>query len=344
MKNKLKSKFNFFLLIIVSCLVLYFSLKDDFSNAVKQILSINPFWFLVAIVFVLIYYFLRSYVLYKFIRKFDDNYKFSRAFSLLMATVFFDAITPFATGGQPYQIYALKKDKIKITDGTNIIIQNFIVYQIALVLLGLISIFANSYFHIFPSNSLLRKFVTLGFLVNFVVTVVSFLLAFMEKSNNFLAKIIIGILAKLKIVKDKEERIKKWKKYINNFHGGAVKLLENKVDFIKGILINFVALTLVYLIPLVILFGMRDYTSVNAPLAIIASSYVMLIGSFVPIPGGTGGLEYSFMSFYSFLVKDISVAAVMILWRFVTYYFGMIIGAIFLNFRKAEKNADRDFY
>ncbi len=62
----------------------------------------------------------------------------------------------------------------------------------------------------------------------------------------------------------------------------------------------------------------------------------MLIGSFVPIPGGSGGLEYGFIVFYGNYIGGPKLTAIMLLWRFVTYYFGMIVGAINLNMRKVK--------
>ena len=63
----------------------------------------------------------------------------------------------------------------------------------------------------------------------------------------------------------------------------------------------------------------------------------MLIGSFVPIPGATGGLEYGFMSFYGSFIKGSKLNAIMLVWRFITYYFGLILGSIVLNIKKECK-------
>ena len=68
--------------------------------------------------------------------------------------------------------------------------------------------------------------------------------------------------------------------------------------------------------------------------AIIASAYVMLIGSFVPIPGATGGLEYAFTQFFGVFIIDPTLTLIMLLWRTTTYYLGVIVGAILLNIRK----------
>ena len=64
----------------------------------------------------------------------------------------------------------------------------------------------------------------------------------------------------------------------------------------------------------------------------------MTIGSFVPIPGGTGGIEYGFIFFFGYLIKGKVVNAMMLIWRFVSYYLGMIFGAIVLSmYRRKDK-------
>ena len=125
--------------------------------------------------------------------------------------------------------------------------------------------------------------------------------------------------------------MEKWNNHIDKFNVGARKLTKNKLRFIKLYLISLVALVSLYIIPCVLLYGMGDYTSISPINAVIASAYVMLIGSFVPIPGGTGGLEYGFIAFYGNFIKGPVLRALMLIWRVVTYYFGTILGAILIN-------------
>ena len=62
----------------------------------------------------------------------------------------------------------------------------------------------------------------------------------------------------------------------------------------------------------------------------------MLIGSFVPIPGGTGGLEYGFTQFFGNFISSSKLMAIMLTWRFVTYYLGLFVGAIAVNIKTKE--------
>lgn len=334
-KNK-KNIINFLVLVGITLLVLYFALKDDFDSIMNQLKNINICWLIVAFLIVIIYWLLRSKAINIFTRKFMPKTKYRSSLQLMIRTQFFNAVTPFATGGQPYQIYHLVKDGVRMTTATSIIMQNFIVYQIAIVVLGGIAVIANHAFSMFAKNVILGRLVTLGFIINTSIIVVMFIVAFSEKLNRKLVRLGINVLTKLRIVKNKEKKLLEWDEYIVKFHKSANMLLENKKDFFFCIFLNFLALSLLYSIPLVLLYATGDYESFHVFQAIITSAYVMLIGSFVPIPGGSGGLEYGFIAFYSSFIGGSKLTAMMLLWRFVTYYFGMIVGAVSLNMKKVK--------
>ena len=63
----------------------------------------------------------------------------------------------------------------------------------------------------------------------------------------------------------------------------------------------------------------------------------MILGSFVPIPGGTGGLEYGYTKFFGNFITGPALNASMLLWRFITYYLGLILGAIAVNIKVKRK-------
>lgn len=331
-KNK---KTGFILVFALTALILYFALKDNFSQKVTYLLSFNPKWLLVAFSLILSYWFLKGLVLYYCISKIDTKYTQAQGIHLMMTTQFFHAITPYAAGGQPWQIYKLSKDGLTLGQSTNVVIQDFIAYQVALVLLGGLAIVSNFIFHILPSNDFLGKLTIAGFTFNVLVIVFLFFLAFNKKWNKKIIDGVIKFLSKLKIIKDKEKLFEKSEEFIQNFHESAIILFNSKFNMVRIIFLNFMALIGQYLIPFTLMMGLGIY--VNPLVVIVTSAYVMLIGSMVPIPGGTGGLEYSFMSFFKNFIPSSKLSIIMIVWRTVTYYFGILIGGIVLNIRKEEK-------
>ena len=62
----------------------------------------------------------------------------------------------------------------------------------------------------------------------------------------------------------------------------------------------------------------------------------MTIGSFVPIPGGSGGIEFGFLEFFKAFLPSGPLKSGLIIWRGITYYLGIIIGGFSIGFFKGD--------
>ena len=340
MKNKkIKYIFNFLLIAIVLAIVLYFSLKDNYQEIISTIFKMNYLWILVAILFLIIYRLCTSLGHYYIIKANNGKVSYLKCFQINLMILFFHGVTPFAGGGQPMEIYFLHKEGISVTKATNITLQNFIVYQIALILTGLFALIYNRIFNVFPNDNLIKYLVVLGFLINTLVLVVTFILSFGKKTNKFIIEKGIHFLTKIKIIKDEQKVQDKCQKYLQSFHDNAMELKKNKKIVAFTVLINILGLMTLYSMPYPILRGMN--VNINILKVVTAIAYVMIIGSFVPIPGGTGGIEYSFIFFFQYLISGSILHAAMLVWRLISYYLGMIFGAIALSlYRKKEKKCE----
>ncbi len=332
MINKVKKNTVFLLLITV--VVLFFVLKDDFNEIVDAIIGMNYFWLLVAIIAYVGYIFFKSLVLHMIVTEEGGNYTFGRSIKHNLITQFFNGITPFSTGGQPMEIYMLKKSGVNYSKGTNMIFQNFIFYQIGLVLIGILAVACNYCFGILQSNDFLNSLILIGFIINTFIAVLFLFIMYDKKTTTFLIKKTIYLVNKFLKKPIVEE---KWDNRLEEFHETAQVLKENKSLFARGVTISILSLLCLYIIPLFLLFAFSDYTSFNLLDAIVASAYVMIIGAFVPIPGGSGGIEYGFIEFFKFFITGGVLSAMLLVWRFITYYLPMIIGGIVFSFDKGDK-------
>jgi len=325
-KNNIR---NGIIIAIISLIVLFLALKDDFYEKINYIFSFNIWWLIGGILLVILYWLLKAQVIRLCGNQIKKDYTFKQSLKLTLDTQFFNAITPFSLGGQPYQVYRLKKQGFNLEQGMNIIIQDCIVYQIALIILGTIAILANYFFGFFPDNNVLKKLVVLGYIINLSVIVVLFVVAFNKKGNKILLDFTIKVGAKFKIIKDKNKFLEKSNKIINEFHENAITLMKSKIHFIRITLLNIIALTFLYLVPYTLIMGLG--LEMNPFIVITATAYVMIMGSFVPLPGGSGGLEFGFVKFFGIYILGAKLSSIMIVWRFITYYLGLIVGAISLN-------------
>ena len=332
MKSK---KINIIFILVLTVIVLYIVLKDNFSEKVKYLLAINPLYLLLAFSMMIIYWILKGLVLYNCTKKFKKDYTRRKGIYLMVTTQFFHSITPFASGGQPWQVYKLNKEGLKASEGTNVAIEDFIAFQSALILLGIFAVISNHFLKIIPSTSKLIYLVIIGFTLNVLVIIVLFVLAFSKKISKKIINVVSKILYKVKIVKDLEKLQEKADEFTKSFHESAGILFEDKLNLFKVISLNVIALVVQYFIPFVLMLGLNIYA--NPYDTFVASAYVMLIDSMMPTPGSTGGLEYGFISFFKPFIGASKLEVVMIVWRMITYYFGLVMGLILLNVRKVKE-------
>ena len=62
---------------------------------------------------------------------------------------------------------------------------------------------------------------------------------------------------------------------------------------------------------------------------VAAQAFILLVTSFVPIPGAFGAAEGGFYVFFDSYFPDNLIAVALFMWRIVTFYLPVIIGMIF---------------
>lgn len=331
-----KYKINIVILISVSLLIMYFIMKDNFDEITSNLLNTNIFYLLLALLLVIFHVVFQSFSMHLYLKELDPNYKFKDTVVLMFSALFFNAITPFSSGGQPFQVYLLNKQGIKITESTNALLQNFLSYQLALTILGTTAIIINSKLVIIPTTSLLKNVVLVGFFINVFVL---FLLIFLGKAKNINTKVfnkIFNFIFSFKFIKNREKLKEKANKKIDEFYESSNYFKHNKFILLKAVLFNILGLLTLYSIPLFIFYSIGLFDELSLLESIVCASYTYFVGSFVPIPGGTGGLEYAFIEFFNGFTSSTLISTCMILWRFMTYYVAMILGALSLLFVKKK--------
>ncbi|HOZ54329.1 MAG TPA: lysylphosphatidylglycerol synthase transmembrane domain-containing protein [Bacilli bacterium] len=320
----MKNKKNILILLIVTTIVLYLSLKDDFFGIVREISKVNIFVIFCAVIAIILVIMFRAKGLHLFIEDKKRDYKYKEAFKLTIITQFLNGITPFSTGGQPFQAYLLTKRDIKLFDTVSILVGDFVSYQFALIVLSIFAISYNAYYDLFNSNIVINKLIILGFIVNIVIMIICIFFIYSKKIMKKIVFKLINFAHSIKFLKISDNKKEKLIEEVNIFYNSARDLRNKSKIFFKSVAYNLIGLVILYLIPFIII-GSRDITVIKS---IVTSSLVMLFGNFIPIPGATGGLEYCFIQFFGEFIKGPGLTSSMLLWRFFTYYLGMIVGAV----------------
>lgn len=325
-------KKNTIFLLLITIIVLYVVLKDDFNGIVKVLYSVNIKYIIIALIFYFLSVSIKGFANYLIIND-KDKIDLKEAIKHNMIAHFFNGVTPFSTGGQPMEIYMNTEHNIPVAKATNQTIQSFIFYQIALVICGTFAVIYNFTFHLFPKVKLLQHLVLLGFIINIIVAVVLLLISSSKGVTTKISDLVIKSLKFFKVKCNEKEIHKKFDDYYEGFQ----ELKKRKYLTIVGISLNIASLLCLYIVPLLVLYGMGDFTSLTVVDTITAAAYVYVIGAFVPIPGASGGIEYGFTQFYGNFLDVKTTFAVLIVWRFITYYLGIIIGGLLFSLEKKVK-------
>lgn len=325
------------LLILATLIVLFFVLKDDFNGIVSILTKIKLSYLFVAFIVLLIADLFKGYALYMVTKEFKQEYRFIDAYKLNLISNFFNGITPFSSGGQPYQVYYLKKNHdVDYSKGTSIVFQNFLTQQIAIVVLTTIAVILNEIFKFIPIDPFLKQISFLGYIVNFVIMVVLLIINYDRNGNHFLVRKLMVLLNKVKLLN--RTTLDRTNEYLDGFYKSVKHLRERKYLLLKGIIFNIITLIGTFGLTLIVFYSAGLSQHLSFITILIAMNYITLVCSFVPIPGGTIGYEVGFITFFGFLLKGPILKAGMLLSRFVTYYFITILGGIiFLLDRNRRK-------
>lgn len=323
-------KKNIILLFVLTIIILFFTLKDNYKEIITALLNINIVWVIISYLLVLSYTFFKTLVTYDILNSLKKN-KFGKTFLIQIITFFFNAITPFSSGGQPFQVYMFNKAGNKLVDSTNTVVQETIIHQTALLLVGFISIILNKVLNIIEMDAVLYTFLVIGFIVNFSTILLLLILSNTKKINKIVINVIMKIVSIFKKVNKDQEKIYD---SIEKFNTNSKMLLKNKFRFIRLVLMNAMALVCLYLVPLTLMFSL-GYTF-DPFVSIVLVTFTSIISCFMPLPGGTVAQEYVFIALFSTYITNPLVSTLMILWRFITYYFPLIVGAIVLNVKQKD--------
>lgn len=331
-----KVRRNSLIVLALTILLLFFLLRKDLPITLKAILSANK-WLLIVAVFIFgISYIFDAFSYYFIVKQYKKDYSLKSAFRLNILTKFFNGITPLSSGGQPFQLYELHKDKIKMTEGSIIIIHIFMVYQVAFVIVNTLSLILLKLNNIMVIDKLAKNMFIIGYVINLAILLVLIFVSFNNKFNKKVINGIISFLTKLHIVKKPEEVKEKWNKNCEDFHSSAQIIIKNKKLLCLEICLQVLEIIFTYAVAFALIYAIGAKTSLNIIYIIALSSCVFMAGSYVPIPGATGGMEYNFYKFFDPFVKNGSIKALLILWRLVTYILPVLIGGLVFNIRKKD--------
>ncbi len=325
MKQGKKYAWNLLLILVITVGAIWFAVKDNYEEVLGLIRNIKWYYLVVIMAWGILYTFVIGWIYQVFGRRYRKGYRFLHGVVVAFVGSFFSGITPSATGGQFAQAYIMKKQGIKVSDGASILWADFIVYQTTMMLY--VTVLFLLRFSYYSAQNAWLNLILLGYLINVIVVGALYTMALFPKVYIRLSGVVVNLLARLHLVKNRKETLANWNLQLASFTSEIKKLTKDKRLILETALINVLRMTLQFSLPFFIALMMGIPLQAGELLDVVAlSSFVMMANSFIPIPGASGGTEVVFALLFGTLLGS-GTGAVMILWRFSTYHLVMICGA-----------------
>lgn len=321
-------------------MLLYIFCFDGVENLVRSITTVNFGFLLLAVCCIFGYWVLESVTLHLSAKSIAPQARFKDSLFVTIIGQYFNSITPFASGGQPMQAYYYVKRGIPLSAAMTALISRFIVYQFVLTVYSVIFLIFKLPMFREGEFKGLTVLVVIGFLINTAVILLLFMVSFFRTPTTKLAHGIVYLLGKLRIFKNPEEKIVAVDQTLEQYYEHFLFIKSKPLLILKMCALTFVQLFLYFSITYVIYlgFGMNetDLFTITA-----CQSFVLMISSFVPLPGALGAAEGSYAAFFSKIFGSYTGFSTFV-WRFLTFYLPILIGLginLYLT-RRGQENFD----
>ncbi len=317
--------FSLLLALFSFIFLIVYLIKVDGVNEVTTVLRTAHFgWLVAAVACMLVYWLLDAIVLHISVRMVDPSHTFRFSLRLTMIGQYFNNVTPFASGGQPAQAFFMIRRGAPVGKTMTALLTKFIVYQITLTVYCLATLILKfSYF--MSEVKVLMVAVIVGFTAHTAVTLMLVGVAFFKSATERIALLGIRILAKIRIVKDPAAKAESVLAELENFHEQFQIMRRHKAEILKMCLITVVQLTVYFLIGNVI-YNSFHLTGTDSLTLLASQAFVLMIATFVPIPGALGAADGSFAIFFSLFFPQHLISFALVLWRLLTFYLPIVIG------------------
>lgn len=252
---------------------------------------------------------------------------------------YYDNITPAAVGGQPFQIFYMRKHS-GLNRGASTAVPMFgmVSLQIAFIAIALVCFLFGGVSGDYPAL-IVTAWIGLAFYAFWPTVVVG--ASFFPEATTKVISWLVKLLAKLHIIK-KENSAKTMKKLENEItsYAKSIRLiLRTRGLFMKAILLSLAFNILMAMIPFFVLtaFGgdMGFWSCFGTTIAVLSAVY------FIPTPGNSGAAEGTFFLVFSGLSTGYVFWA-MLVWRFFSYYIYVAMGPIiYLKMHWEKKHEEK---
>ena len=310
-KSAIKYILNISFVLIVTALSIVLTTWGKVDVIWHNLIGANVYWLLAILGVMTGVIIIRSFILFCFARLYTRNYHFHQAIAVDQIGVFYNAVTPGASGGQIMQAYTYKKQGLHISSAVSALAMYSIVFQIVLIIYGILAFVMK--FDLIMSIPPLTITIDvlniqippllltiLGFILNVSVILLVLLMAYWHGFHNFIMGPVIAVLHKVKIIKNADKTRENLRIQVENFKIEFRRLWTNIPFFILVAVCFVIYLTLKFSVPYFCGLALgSEHQGINYFWdSVFLGNYHQMITGLIPLPGSAGVSEYFFVRLF----------------------------------------------
>ncbi len=240
------------------------------------------------------------------------------AFQTAVLGKYYDNITPSGAGGQPFQIYFLRKSGYTPGVAGAMPVLGFLSMQLGFCLLFFLLVIANAGT---VDSAVLHVSAYIGILFYLLVPMAIILFNFFPRAVTKVLAWGVRVLGKIKIFKNPEKTQEKMVASLEEYRTALAEMAK-----VKGLILKVMVIGLLYQIALCStpFFVLRAFGAPASYFDVLTLTvYIYAAIAYIPTPGNAGAAEGTFYSIFSGLKHAFWG---MTIWRFLTYYLFLLLG------------------
>lgn len=245
------------------------------------------------------------------------------------ADVFFSAITPSASGGQPASAYFMIRDGIPAHATTAFLLLNLVMYTLSLLVMGWCSVILN--FEMLESYSLLSKML-IGF-GSLVMTTLGICFYLLLRKGHIIFSVcdwFLRFLEKTRLIKEGECLRSKLKHTMEEYQKCSNMIAGHRKLLIEAVICNLLQRISQLIVPSLIYLS-AGFSFSTALKVWHIQNFTVLGSNCIPIPGAMGVADYLMLDGYTILLgADGNAAQMEILCRSFSFYACIIMSGIII--------------
>ena len=270
-------------------------------------------------------------------RSFGYKTKQKNGFIYSASDIYFSAITPSASGGQPASAFFMMKDGIPGMLVTVALLINLVMYTLSILAIGAICLIFH--FDVFLRFSTLSKLLILVGIATQIA--MAFFFIMLLKNDRLLHRICracLHFLCKIRILRKEEKKQARLDAYMENYRQYAHMLDGNRAMKLKVFLMNFLQRGSQVAVTAFTYLAMGGDLS-QAFSVWTMQGYVVLGSNTVPIPGAMGVSDYIMLDGFRSIMEESAAVNLELLSRSFSFYFCILICGVatVLSFRLIKR-------